>query len=166
MKNSITTKTQYNGKEFEITVKIKRKMVRENCYADGWDVKLAPKEVKTCKVVIKVDGKDFISTSERPSILDPASCLDKVTLKKNPRAYAQCGWNRYLSKGLYDIVIATIAECEAGMGAKYAEAKIEEAKAEQMRAEKEAKAEKKYQEKIKNGWCPKCQSYCYGDCEA
>lgn len=34
------------------------------------------------------------------------------------------------------------------------------------RAADEAAAEAEYKRRIKSGWCPRCESWCYGDCQA
>lgn len=75
----------------------------------------------------------------------------------NTTAVAAIGGKVGISQAIYDQIMATIAEMEAIPEWRNKQAVVE-------RNVRDRKAE--YAKRIKNGYCPKCGSYCYGDCKA
>lgn len=72
-------------------------------------------------------------------------------------AVAAIGGKVGVGKEIYDRIMAAISEVEASPEWRNKQTVIEQ-------NERERKAE--YAKRIKNGYCPKCGTYCHGDCEA
>ena len=75
----------------------------------------------------------------------------------------------YVSREIYDVAIALIAELDAALPKTDEQLKIE---ADQVEAkhmadvELDAIAKDEAEQRQHPGWCDKCGSYCYGDCTA
>lgn len=81
--------------------------------------------------------------------------------------YARLG-DTFISEDNYNTIVAAIAEAdaEAAGGAEYEQVKAAE-EAEEAREDARLEAqEKELERRIANGFCPKCGTYCYGDCTA
>ena len=80
--------------------------------------------------------------------------------------YARLG-DAIIKEARYNEIMAAIAEMEAELTTPEVEQMKAEETARQQAAEAAADAEAaEYARQIKNGLCPKCRTYCYGDCEA
>lgn len=68
-----------------------------------------------------------------------------------------------LIDGAYEQIVNQLNDKTIVLIAKIEEEKEIDKKNADLRFEED---KKEYARKIANGWCPKCDSYCYGDCEA
>ncbi|HSW62354.1 MAG TPA: hypothetical protein VLH56_03410 [Dissulfurispiraceae bacterium] len=155
-----------NGKTATVEI-TKTRTVRDNIdYSDGWNVNLGKKTVDLLELVLRLDGKQMASSFNAPHIVTKAhySNFDKI---RAAGGYARLG-DAYISEDAYTSVMAAIteAEAEAAGTEEFAAVKAEEA-AIAARREGELQAEAaEYARLVKSGLCPKCQSWCHGDCTA
>lgn len=160
MKITKTLTIETNGRKVEFKIE-RTKEVRDNIsYADGWNINLGRKTVDSIYIQVFVDGIRKTTSYHAPHII-----TDKSLKAKG--AYARVG-DVYLTETNYNKVMEFIAEIEAEMEVteEFKELKAQE---EAKKARQEAAAiaaEEHYQKLLDSGMCPKCQSWCYGDCEA
>lgn len=143
--NIIKTK-ENNG--IKVTVKATKKYIDVTSYADGWNVKTGKELYENTVVRIEKDGKKA-ETSK--SLIYKLNEKDRIK-KEKPHFYARFG-TYYISEEAYNLIKSVLKEVEEEMNEKFGE----------------ATEKKKYthsKEKKHFGWCDKCHSYCYGDCEA
>lgn len=126
---------------------------------DGWidqPVKIKKFKAET-KVRFWLDGQEY----------SPTAWIQTFETRQTWNAP---GWDlglraRYNNIGItqenLDRINQAISECESEIGLDIW--KNEKREKENLEAKHLHDEE---QEKIKNGWCPKCQSYCYGDCQS
>lgn len=154
-----TTKTMewksQTGKVISVEITVESKVVNDTAYADGWNVDLGKKTYQGIDIEISFDGKVIDNTMYQPQILN-----------KN-EAYAKIGSKVGITEEVYNQIMGLIAEAmsESESEEYLAVKAIENAKEAAKEAREEAAA-KRYDRQIKNGLCPKCGSYCYGDCRA
>jgi hypothetical protein len=156
--------TTKNGKHIEVTIEVIREVEDNISYADGWNVNLGKKTVDMMTIEVKADGKHLTRSYHAPNQIDPSNEDNKELISKG--AYARLG-DAYIGKEQYEMVMAAINEIDnVEMDDEYNQIKAEETAKENAKiaAEEEAKAE--YKRQLANGLCPKCGTYCYGDCEA
>ena len=163
---TVTWQTK-DGKQAEVVI-TKTRTVRDNIsYADGWNVNLGKETVERLEIVLTVDGKTVTEDNYKPCVVTRnthGKSYDKI---KAAGAYAQIG-RAYIDAERYQLVIAAIAEADAEAAGteEYAAVKAEEmAKEARKGAKLQAQAEE-YARLVKSGLCPKCQSWCDGDCTA
>ncbi len=157
------TRQMTDGRTVEIKVEMTRGVRDDVGYADGWNVHLGKKTIDSIDIILRVDGRLLAKSYNNPEILSPRFYKDKITAG----AYARIG-DGYVTKERYDDIMTMIAEIEAEIGndAEYdAVKKAEEAKKETKNRAEKREAEE-YEKALANGLCPKCGTYCYGDCEA
>jgi hypothetical protein len=159
---TVTWKTT-KGQTIEATIELTRELREETAYADGYNVSLGTKAHEELTITITLDGKKVLTTSCAPTKLTPA---DKKRLPAI--AYAIIGGKVILTEENYNMVMDAIntltAEIETETTTEYAEVKAtEEAKEAAEKATDKAQA-KAHAQAIKNGLCPKCGTYCCGDC--
>lgn len=164
---SKTLKIESNGRTIEIKIE-RTKEVQDNiAYADGWNVNLGKETVDSIYIQVYVDGKCHSSDYNAPHIITEQSYGKSY---KDLKSKGVCGRvaNVYLTEENYNKVMALIAEIEAELETteEFETVKAQEvAKEARKEAAYTAEAEA-YERDIKNGMCPKCGTWCYGDCEA
>lgn len=157
MKELKTTKEITRGTiTFKITL-IRRDSEIANLDGDKVEIK---KYNEFFNIDVIKDGKTVTWSAYRPFII-------KNRTKNTPDgAYAELNNQCYLSEETYNIIDNII-------NAMYAETESEEiiiamevAKEKQAKKEEaERIADAQYEKNIKNGMCPKCGTWCYGECE-
>lgn len=155
-----TLKIESNGRTIEIEIERTKEVQDDIAYADGWNINLGKKTVDSIYIQVYVDGVCKTETSSTPQII-----TDKNLIAKG--AYAKIG-NAYLTEINYNKIMALIAEIEAELEIteEYKEVESKEI-AEEARKEAAYKANQKhYQKLLDSGMCPKCETWCYGDCGA
>jgi hypothetical protein len=109
----MTTATRaVENTNYTVVVKLTRKVVEKNSYADGWNVSLGKetKEYYEVKMTLKANGKT-ISMMGKPG--DFAFLQVVEGSKSIPAgAYARLS-DAYMSKATYDLVMGLIAELDA-----------------------------------------------------
>ena len=123
--------------EYKITMTVSDKI----SYSDGWNINLGNETLLS--ISVSVDSKHITSSAQEPRVLDAR--YDKRGLAA--RAYARVG-NLYINQARYEEIMAVIAEMTTP-----------EIKAEVVREQPKTHAQP-------TELCPKCHTYCYGDCEA
>lgn len=166
MKATRTATIERNGKTTEIKVELTREVNDKIAYTDGANVNLGKETYEAIEITVTVNGKVVVVARKSPEILTRESYRATYDKMVASGAYARLGDN-YIGKEMYDsimsLVAEAIAETESAEAAEFAEVKAAEV------AKKEAEFEA-----IKNakpeqhgpGWCNKCRSYCWGDCES
>jgi hypothetical protein len=155
------------GKSIECKIVVTREARTEIAYADGYNVDLGKKSYSNTEINVFVDGK-FYKNSSTPSIVsEPSFSAKTVKQVKDLGGVAlMANHTLVINQIQFDNIMAAVAEAtaEASQDSEYVVAKaVEDAE----KAAKEAnlkESEKRYAEQVKNGLCPKCGTYCYGDC--
>jgi predicted DNA binding protein len=156
-----------NGKTVEVKIERNKKVEDNISYADGWNINLGKKTVDLLKIEVYMDGKYITYALHAPHVIDKNSYFKSYQELRDKGAYARLG-NVYIGEENYNLVMAALTEIEAELteAPEFEEVKAQE---EAREAQKEAAFEAEiteYQRELKNGLCPKCGTYCYGDCEA
>ena len=150
-----------NGTEVEIKIERTMSVTEKISYSDGWNINLGKEAVDLIEIEVYANGKKVTSSLHEPMINNPRFC-------KNAPAGSYASINKiYMKKDRYDQIMVAIAEMEVELTSpEYAAIKAEEA-ARELAADKALEiAAAEHARQIKNGLCPKCGTYCYGDCEA
>lgn len=162
------TWTTKAGKNIEVKIDITREVVDNAANLDGDIVNLGRKTQDHTCIEVFADGKFLTRSFHGPEIIDPKFYRNHSQLKA-AGAYARLG-DSYISKAQYDAVMAAISEIDheidATQTAEYAEVKAREIAREQAREAADKAEAARYAAQIRNGLCPKCGTYCYGDCGA
>ena len=160
-----------DGKEVVATIAKTREVRDDIGYADGWNVSLGKKTVDSLEITLHVAGRFITRDYAAPRIVTKAAYVANYDKIKAAGGYARLG-NVYINEENYSKVMGAIAEAEAEATADTeANAEFEAVKAAEnaKEARKEAKLQaeaEEYARLVKSGLCPKCQSWCYGDCSA
>jgi len=170
MKNTVKSTKTINGNNFEVT--LEKGTWTEKISADGWDC--GTEEHLINNLTIKANGN--IIGSELPKLIDTEGIWfkgQKAENYKNGARYEStihgC-FGAYLSGPvaitiieMIDTVTAEMAEeideATKALEIKIAEKKMQTEKNEEIMAEMDRKD-------LASGLCPKCGSYCHGDCES
>lgn len=150
------------GRNVKVTVTITKGVEDVVAYADGWNVKTGRRTVNNTDIVIYIDGKIKTRGSE-PEILNAKYYATKIA----EGAYGRIG-DMYFAKTSFERVMTCIAELNAEMATtpEYEDVEAEEKKAKEKAEKNEKEEQEKYKLAVKNGLCPTCGTYCYGDCGA
>jgi len=150
-----------------LNIEITRELREEVAYADGYNIPLGKKVHENMKITISHNGKKVMDTNWMPAV------IRDVEKKRYPAtAYAILGGKVILTEANYNVVMASITEATAEVESiaigdqEYSEIKTNEITAKTMKKANDEKAAKEYARAVKNGLCPKCGTYCYGDCGA
>ncbi len=165
MKSTKTAEwTTDDGRHIKIVVDYTKSVSDDISYADGWNINHGKKTYEGVEIKLSVNGVAIFSRCA-PTPITKITCTDYDKLTKQG-VYATLG-DKLISKKPYDAIMSMIADAAAECATPEFEAvKAAEAAKE---AAKEAAWDKLYddqQKLIDGGLCPKCGSYCYGDCTA
>ena len=154
-----------NGKAIECKIKATKSVSEDVIYADGWNIPNGKKTYSNTEINIYIDDKHYKECSAPAIVEEPFYTKATINQVKSMGGYAMMAGSVVLKKEIYEEIMAAIdvAEKESET-AEYLEVKaIENAKeAKKVEAGKIAKA--RYNNLVKNGLCPKCGTFCYGDC--
>ncbi len=159
MKNTATKKTE--------TITVTATCVKNVLYADE-NQKFDPRTHKNTSVKIIVNATGQTISSKLTSSVYKLTRIDSKIKETRPEVYARFGDN-YITEVTYNIVKDAMKEAEVGCGTteefdatESAESNIIEAHTmEDTKIKEETRTRQSHP-----GWCNKCNSYCYGDCEA
>ena len=169
MKTTATTET----KNTTITVTLTREVRDVINFADGYNIKTGEEifEMVEVKLTIKANGKSVTLTGKMndiPMLYKIDDAARKTFARSAPAAaYAKYG-DSYISEEVYTAIINLIAKVDAEIGKVDGQEEIETAEkiAVEKQAIKTAAIEAEITARnVHSGWCNKCESYCYGDCE-
>ena len=167
---TITKKASWtlkDGNEAIAEIKRTKEVVTEVAYADGDNVELGKKTFDSIEITVTVNGQVTIVSRNAPELVTEAFAGRHYAELKEMGAHARLGSN-YVSEDAYNAIMAAITEIEAELieNEDYQEAKAQELAKEREAENNIAASEKIRQDRIAKGWCPKCETYCYGDCES
>lgn len=158
------TKETPKGK-IEIIVNVEKSITERMRNFDGYEMGMETVYTSDTDIIIKHDGKR-IASGRSIKIISPED--RKTYLKLTPAtAYAYLSNNFFMSESTYNEVKLAIEECNAEVTTPETieQEKIESDK-ETAISKKLDEEDKKYKELIASGMCPKCGTWCHGDCEA
>lgn len=165
----IITWTTSNGSKMEATITATCKLTDNISYADGWNVNLGKEVYESLEIILKMDGKVIETTRYAPRIIQGISFStpnwDQIRANGG---YARLGDKVILRENTYNYMMALIEElkAEVSQSEEIQEVKAAIAKKEAAEEAKEIEEIERYERAIKNGLCPKCGTYCYGDCQS
>lgn len=157
MKATRTAKTTNT----KITVSLDRNVSDKVAYMDGHNISTGREVYENYEIVLTVKKS---AATVRASGKPGSYGFLKVTGKGGPK-FAQMG-NAYMPKELHDIIAGLMAEVSDEIGISDEQIEIEKAEAEQKRIGEKNLDRMAEVSRVNSGWCPKCQSYCYGDCQS
>jgi len=160
------TWTTKDGRAVEVIIE-KTKEVRDNIVdADGDKVNLGKKAVDLLTIEVKIGGKLITRTSRKPEILSE-KFYHKYKELRAKGVYARLG-DTYISEDQYHLIMAMLANIDAEITEtqEYKEVKAAEEAKEAAEIKKLEDAAAEYKNMVKHGMCPKCETWCYGDCGA
>lgn len=167
MKATRTVEIKVQSGVVTLDIEVTRELREEIAYADGYNIPMGKKTREDMQIIIKHNGKKVEDTNWMPAII-------RASEKKNypATAYSILGGKVVLTETNYNLTMEAInsaideAEAAISTDAEYLAVKAAEvAKKAAGEANLRAK-EAHYTEQLKNGLCPKCGTYCYGDCGA
>ncbi len=160
------TWTTKDGRAVEVIIE-KTKEVRDNIVdADGDKVNLGKKAVDLLTIEVIAGGKRITRANNEPEVLNEKFYRNYKELRAKG-VYARLG-DAYINEEQYEMIMAALANIDAELTEtqEYKEVKAaEEAKEAAQEAANKAEAAE-YKQMVKSGLCPKCHTWCYGDCEA
>lgn len=111
-------------------------------------------------IEIKINGRHQGRTYHAPHIITENELVAKGV-------HARLG-DTYVNEEKYNLIMEALAEIDAELTEtpEYKEVKAAEEAKEAAELKKLEDAHDEYQRLLDSGMCPKCQSWCYGDCEA
>jgi len=139
----------------KVKVKIERWVSNETAYTDGWNIDLGKKAHETTTISINKNGKT--------AVCQDLNFFYRIKDEKRSEVYARLG-DAFISEPIYNIIKDALDEATLKADAENTKDNREE----KIQAKKNAAevAELETQRDQNPGWCNKCHSYCYGDCEA
>ena len=167
MKAMRTVEIKMQSGVVTLDIEVTRELREEIAYADGYNLPMGKKVHEDINIIINHNGKKVIDTNWMPAVIRASE------KKRYPTtAYAILGGKVILTETNYNLTMEAInsaieeAETAISADAEYTEVKASEV-AKKAIGEANLKAkEAHYTEQLKNGLCPKCGTYCYGDCGA
>ena len=164
------TWTTTKGNKMEAAITITKEMRTVTAYADGWNIELSKKELFEMMVIeVSTDGKFIGRTHQEPSVVETGFYMDSTKAQiKAMGGYALICDKVVLKEAVYNEIMDAIATINETLSQDEEVAVAEEAKViEEAKEMEEAVADAEhYKRMLENGYCPKCHSYCYGDCES
>lgn len=159
MKKEITWTTS-SGAPVAVTVEVEH-MVKDDI------VDLGQVTEDVLHITMTVAGKLKADTTRAPQVLTLQSCGNYYGDLIAKGAYARLG-DSYIARELYDLIMAAIEDAWAGADTPegYAEVKAAEEAEEAQKDAEDRQAAEDYQRQLDQGFCPKCGTYCYGDCDS
>ena len=155
----------------QVTVRIVRTVtIRDNvAYADGYNVPLGREIYDLVEIDLDRNGVRIVHSTYPPEVITQEQYRGSYAKLHAAGAYARLG-DGYISEMAYSAITAELEKLDAEITAQatpeYWEIKAdaaERAAAAERSLEREAT---EYAHALKSGLCPKCGTYCYGDCEA
>lgn len=159
------TWTTKDGRPIEVIIE-RTKEVRDNIVdADGNKVNLGKETVDHLSIEVKAGGKHITRANHEPEILNEKFYRNYKELRAKG-AYARLG-DTYISEEQYNLIMAMLANIDAELTEtpEYQEVKAAEEAKEAAEIKKLEDAAQEYQQLLKSGMCPKCGTWCYGDCD-
>lgn len=163
------TWTTKDGKTAECKIEITREIQENISYSDGWNINLGPEEIKSTYIELRVNGKYVARDLGNISPITKEGYRATYDKMVAAGVYARLG-DVYINRENYEKIMAAITEAttEAEQDAEYIAYKATP-KATKIHDNNIIVDDGNYDYDSENhgpGWCNKCHSYCWGDCEA
>lgn len=161
--------TASNGDQRRAEITVEKKVNDKIAYADGYNIPIGKETYESLEIVVYNNNKKVDTTRQKPSVITERiygkKFYDEMVAKKG---YAIMCNRVAIPEEVYKIIMATIAEMEAETSNNEEFIAVKNAEnAKEAAALKNAEEnEKRYRANIKSGLCPKCGTWCYGDCTA
>lgn len=168
---TVTKSTQWistaTGKSIEVRVSITHDVKDKIVNLDGDVINMGKETFDSIEINLIVDETCAEIGRSVPKLVTEQGYRRDYDRLKAKGVYARLG-DTYIGEELYNIIMSVIAEAEAEFGSdeEYTQVKADEEAREAQQAAQDKAADEHYAKQIKNGLCPKCGTYCYGDCEA
>jgi hypothetical protein len=162
-----TLTIESNGRQIVFEVERTKKVTDNISYSDGWNINLGKQTIDSTYIRIIIDGVCKVSTSTAPHVITEQAYRGSYKSLIAKGVYGRVG-DAYLTEVNYNKLMDLIVEAEAELETTEEFAAVK-AKEDAEEAAKIAKAEKEvehYHKMLDAGMCPKCGTWCYGDCEA
>lgn len=169
MKATRTVKWQKDGRQVEVKIERTLGIIDKEIDLDGdrWTRKEA---VDRTYIEVFVNGKHAGDAFGAPHVIteEAYTNYDKITANGG---YARLG-DGIISEESYTMIMVAIKEMEEELTAKvvsdkeYIKIKAAEVAKEKLEEDLDKREAERMARAIKSGYCTKCHSYCYGDCEA
>lgn len=142
----------------KVIVTMTRDVVDEIAYADGYNIPVGRQIISRTEIkLVTPDGKAKYGDSV--TICDPKYYAKEIA----KGGYAMLVHDVYMSKDLYEQVVAALAEVDAEIGKSDEYIAIEQAAAAKTQRIIEASKTADPHSK-QSGWCSRCHDWTYGDC--
>jgi hypothetical protein len=167
MEATKTITTTKNGKDIEITITRTIDVRDKTVNADGHIINLGKETVDRVYIALKVNGKFVTRDYGAPSPITKAAYPKTYKELISKGAYARLG-DGYIGEDIYNLIMAAIAELDADLAPSQEFEAVKAAEDAKTAAQDAADMAEynRLEREIKNGLCPKCGTYCYGDCGA
>ena len=167
MKAARTVEIKMQSGVVTLDIEVTRELREEIAYADGYNIPMGNKAHESMKITILHNGKKIDDTNWMPAVIRASE------KKRYPAvAHAILGGKVILTETNYNLTMEAInsaideVETAISADAEYTKVKASEAAKKAIGEANRKAAEARYTEQLKNGLCPKCGTYCYGDCTA
>ena len=162
---TVTWETK-DGRNIEVEITKTRGVQEKTANLDGDIVTLGKETVDTLEITLSVNGEFKTRDFDGPNVATRKFYKNYEKIKA-AGAYARLG-DVFISEEQYTMVTEAIGELEAEVNTteEYAEVKAREEAKEAAKVEADKKESEHYAQLRKSGLCPKCGTWCYGDCEA
>ena len=153
-------------KNSKITIKITRSVTDKTAYSDGYNTKIGREVAEYFDIALHSKEYGF---TKRTSGKRNDYGMPKIDQDAPAGAVGRMGNQVWLSREVYDIIIGMMDELEVEVPKTDEQNQIEAEEVERKRIGQENmdRMSKEHAARQRHpGWCEKCQSYCYGDCEA
>jgi hypothetical protein len=155
------------GNHVDVRIERSRGVRDKVANLDGDIVNLGKETYDRLNIEIWVDGVNRCRTNQGPNVITEQLYRGSYKKLKDKGVFARIG-DIYIAEELYNVIMGLLAEIEAELTTtpEYEEVKAQETAKEEQKKENSLKRAEEHERRIKNGLCPKCGTYCYGDCGA
>lgn len=163
-------KKEFEVNEAKIEIELTREVVENNRYFEGYDMGKEKKSVQRVSIKVTKNGTTISANGEE---FGETFVCSEVTPMFNKNMYSKGARGRigdaYVGQELYDAICKAYAELDAEVTKSEEYVAIEKKQNPESPIYTEEELAKMPEEIEQNnhlGYCHKCHSYCYGDCEA
>jgi len=158
------TRTANDGRVMVIEIERIKEVTDDIAYADGWNFPVGKKTVDLLEITLTAGDKMILRSHNAPEVLEEKYYRNYKEMRAKG-AYARLG-DAYVSEDTYNLIMAALTEIEIELAdtPEYAEVKAAEDAKEAAKERAIEAAHDEFERLVASGMCPKCQTWCYGDC--
>jgi hypothetical protein len=159
------TRTANDGRVMVIEIERIKEVTDDIAYADGWNFPVGKKTVDLLEITLTAGDKMILRSHNAPEVLEEKYYRNYKEMRAKG-AYARLG-DAYVNEETYNLIVTALAEIDAELtgNPEFAEVKAMEDAKEAAKERAANAAREEYDRLVASGMCPKCQTWCYGDCE-